>query len=173
MELPARGLAPRVAQVFHSGRGLKEGGSVTVINAAAEQHPAQLESTRPSTPVAATLSAERGRELARLQVLEMIRKIQIRARAERLNRGLTVSLPFFDDAGQELRWRELVMIPRGRIPFVPAFVVVAARQEAARVQREPGLSDATRAHLIGLLEMLAQAFEADPSCDGVPSGERS
>jgi hypothetical protein len=136
---------------------------MAVVNAAAEQPPVRLESSSSSIPLEATLSVEKGRELARLQALEMIRKIQYRARRQRMNRGLTVSLPYFDDAAQELRWREMVIIPRGRIPFVPAFVVVAARQEISRVQREGCLSETTRAHLVGQLETLAGAFEAVPS----------
>ena len=146
---------------------------MAVVNAGAEQLPVRLESSHPLFPAAGTLPVEKGRELARLQVQETIRKIQHRARLQRMNRGLTVSLPYFDDARQELRWREIVVVPRGRIPFVPAFVVVAARQEIRRLPGEPQHSDTTRAHLVGLLEMLAQAFEADPSCDETPSGERS
>jgi hypothetical protein len=134
---------------------------VAMVNAAAEQHPVRLESSRPPIPAAATLPVEKGRELARLQVLEMIRKIQLRARQERMNRGLTVSLPYFDDAAQELRWREIVIIPRGRIPFVPAFVVLAVRQEIERVRSEGQLSETTRAHLVGLLDLLEQAFGSD------------
>jgi hypothetical protein len=88
----------------------------------------------------------------------MIRKIHARAKEHRLNRGLTVSLPYFDDAGQELRWREVVIIPRGRILFVPAFVVLAAEREIACVRQESGLIESTRQHLIQGLEQLAVAF---------------
>jgi len=52
----------------------------------------------------------------------------------------------------------MVIIPRGRIPFVPAFVVLAARQEIERVLAEAGLSEATQAHLVELLQALAGAF---------------
>jgi hypothetical protein len=57
-----------------------------------------------------------------------------------------------------LRWREVVIIPRGRIPFVPAFVVLAARQEVERVLADAGLSETTQAHLVELLQSLAAAF---------------
>ena len=137
--------------------------SVAVINADAEPQPAWVESSRPSIPATVALSVERGRELARLQVLEMIRKIQHRAQLQRMNRGLTVSLPYFDDASQELRWRKLVVIPRGRIPFVPAFVVLAARREIGCVCNEGHLSETTRTHLVDQLETLAEAFEARTS----------
>jgi len=134
---------------------------MAVVNAGAAPHPAWLEPSRiqaASEPV--TLSVEQGRELARLQLQEMIRKIRARARGQRLNRGLTVSLPYFDDTCQELRWREVVIVPRARIPFVPAFVVRASRQEIDRVHGDGRLSEATRAHLVEQLETLAEAFGA-------------
>jgi len=132
-----------------------------VVNAGAAAHPAWLETTRTQAAAeAVTLSVEQGRELAQLQVQEMIRKIHGRAKGQRLNRGLTVSLPFFDDVAQELRWREVVIIPRGRIPFVPAFIVLASRQEIDRVGSDARLSESTRAHLIEQLETLAKSFEA-------------
>jgi hypothetical protein len=132
---------------------------MAVVNAGAAAQPVWLDVSRAeaSTP-AITLTAEQGRELARLQVQEMIRKVRTRAREHRLDRGLTVSLPYFDEGAQELRWRELVIIPRGRIPFVPAFVVLAARQEIEHVLAEAGLSETTQAHLVELLQALAGAF---------------
>lgn len=133
---------------------------MAVVNAGAAAHPAWLEPSRTQAATdGVTLSVEQGRELARLQVQEMIRKIHSRAKGQRLNRGLTVSLPYFDDAAQELRWREVVIIPRGRIPFVPAFVVLAARQEVDRVGTDGRLSESTRAHLVEQLETLAKSFE--------------
>ena len=116
---------------------------MAVVNAGAAAHPVWLEPSRAqATTDGVTLSVEQGHELARLQVQEMIRKIHARAKGQRLNRGLTVSLPYFDDASQELRWREVVIIPRGRILFVPAFVVLAGGTEIACVRQESGLSRA-------------------------------
>lgn len=136
---------------------------MSVVNADAKPHSAWVESPCQAIPAAAVLTADQGRELARLQVLEMIRKIQHRARLQRMNRGLTVSLPYFEDASQELHWREIVVIPRGRIPFVPAFVVLAARREISCVCSESHLSETTRTHLVAQLETLAEAFEARAS----------
>ena len=134
---------------------------MAVINAGAAAHPAWMEPSRTQEITdGVTLSVEQGRILARLQMLEMIRKIHARAKGQRLNRGLTVSLPYFDDAAQELRWREVVIIPRGRIPFVPAFVVLAARQEVDRTGTDARLSESTRTHLVEQLETLATSFEA-------------
>jgi hypothetical protein len=134
---------------------------VAVVDAGAAVHPAWLEPSRTqATTEGGTFSVEQGRELARLQVQEMTRKIHARAKGQRLNRGLTISLPYFDDGALELRWREVVVIPRGRIPFVPAFVVLASRQEIARVGMDARLSESTRAHLVEQLETLAKSFEA-------------
>ena len=99
-----------------------------------------------------------GRELAFLELEEIISKTKRWAQANRLNRGLRLSLPYFDEGDLELKWRELEIIPRGRCLFVPAFVVIAAHSEAARVEHDQKLLPATRAHLIDILATLETAF---------------
>jgi hypothetical protein len=103
-------------------------------------------------------SISRGRDLARLGVEEVIAEVSRRATSGRLNRGLSLSLPYFDDASLELRHREIVVVPRGRVLFVPAFVVLACEREAAAVRRDPTLDGSTREHLAEALERLAAAF---------------
>jgi hypothetical protein len=95
----------------------------------------------------------------------VVRKIWRRARSRSLDRGLSLSLPYFDDTAMEVRSWEMEVIPRGRIPFVAAFVVLAARREKARVGVAPGLSESTRRHLVGLLDVLEREF-AGPFDDG-------
>jgi hypothetical protein len=99
---------------------------------------------------------------ARLQArqeLEMIvRKIWRRARSRTLDRGLSLSLPYFDDGGMEMRRLEMEVIPRGRIMFVPAFVVVAARREIERIAPEASMTEGTKRHLIELLGILEHEF---------------
>jgi len=118
------------------------------------------------------LSADRirvGQMLAQMQLEEMIGKTQRWARDGRLNRGLSLTLPFFDDASMEIRWRELQVIPAGRVPFIPAFVVIAARAEGERVVAEEGLSATTREHLLSQLRTLEQAFVTGaPGRAGLP-----
>jgi hypothetical protein len=107
------------------------------------------------------LSADRirvGQMLAQMQLEEMIGKTQRWARDGRLNRGLSLTLPFFDDVSMEICWRELQVIPPGRVLFIPAFVVIAARAEGERVAAEAGLSATTREHLLGQLRALERAF---------------
>ena len=107
-----------------------------------------------------TTQVERGRQLAWLELEEMIEKIHRRADGQSLNRGLSISLPYFDDRAGEIRWREVKIIPQGHFLFVPAFVVLAARAEAARVTCDPALSPTTQSHLLGLLRTLEAAFTA-------------
>jgi hypothetical protein len=104
------------------------------------------------------LSIARGRELSRLGVEEAVAEIQRRASAGRLNRGLSLSLPYFDDRALELRHREICVVPRGRVQFVPAFVVLACEREMVCVSRDDALSEGTRKHLVEGLERLAAAF---------------
>ena len=103
-----------------------------------------------------------GRALARYQTRQIIHTIQHRARAHELNRGLSLSLPYFDDQALQLKLYAFVVIPAGRIMFVPAFVVRAAREEACRVAQDTRLSPSTRTHLLAELTQLEQAF-AEPA----------
>jgi len=99
-----------------------------------------------------------GRALARYHTREIIRKVRERAAAQSLNRGLSLSLPFFDDQRLDIRLREMRIIPAGRIMFVPAFVVQAMREEQAKVAQDTRLSPSTRKHLLLELKMIEEAF---------------
>jgi hypothetical protein len=99
-----------------------------------------------------------GQALAQIELDEIIGKTKRWAKAGQLNRGLRLTLPFFDDQAMEVGWRDLEVIPRGRVLFVPAFVVIAARQEGERVGQEKNMTPATRAHLLGQLRRLEMAF---------------
>ncbi len=101
-----------------------------------------------------------GRWLARYQTNEIIQTIKRRAAAGDLNRGLSLSLPYFDDQSLAMKTNDFVVIPAGRIMFVPAFVVRAVREEQVKVAQDTRLSHSTRAHLLAELETLEQAFES-------------
>jgi hypothetical protein len=103
-----------------------------------------------------------GRALARYQNEEIIHIIKHRAAAHDLNRGLSLSLPYFDDQELEMRAHDFEVIPAGRIMFVPAFVVRAAREEQAKVAQDTRLSPSTRKHLLEELNFLEKAFESHP-----------
>jgi hypothetical protein len=100
-----------------------------------------------------------GRALATYQVKEIIARIKERAEAGSLNRGLRLSLPYFDDQDLKIDTSSFEVIPSGRIMFVPAFVVRAVRQEQVKVSQDTRLNPSTRNHLLHLLELLEQAFE--------------
>lgn len=107
--------------------------------------------------------ANQGRALARHQTLEIIRAIQERAVAGSLNRGLSLSLPYFDDQSLQIKVYKFQIIPVGRIMFVPAFVVRAAREEQVKVAQDTRLSPSTRKYLHEELVVLEQAFLPVPS----------
>ena len=107
-----------------------------------------------------------------LQELQMIvRRIWRRARSRTLDRGLTLSLPYFDDAAMEIRQLEMEVIPRGRIMFVPAFIVLAARREMQRVAAAAEMTEGTKRHLIVLLETLEREFGGPADETGRQPGE--
>ena len=68
-------------------------------------------------------------------------------------------MPYFDDQDLELRTRDFEVIPAGRIMFVPAFVVRAAREEQAKTAQDTRLSPSTRKYLLKELQALEKAFE--------------
>ncbi len=99
-----------------------------------------------------------GRALAIHEVNEIIYTIQLRARAGDLNRGLSLDLPYFNDQAMAIENWPMEIIPRGRIMFVPAFVVRAAQIERTKVQQDPRFGDSTRRHLLSILILLETAF---------------
>jgi hypothetical protein len=100
-----------------------------------------------------------GRALARYETREIIATIKERAAHHDLNRGLSLSVPYFDDQELASALEGFEVIPQGRIMFVPAFVVKAARAQQAKVADDTRLSPSTRKHLIQELRMLEAAFE--------------
>jgi hypothetical protein len=101
-----------------------------------------------------------GRALARYQTEEIIATIRRRADANDLNRGLSISLPYFDDQDLELRQYPFTVIPPGRIMFVPAFVVRAVRDERVKVAQDTRLNASTRKYLLAELKRLELAFDS-------------
>jgi hypothetical protein len=99
-----------------------------------------------------------GRALARYKTLDIITTIKDRAEAGTLNRGLSLSLPYFDDQELKINITTFEVIPAGRIMFVPAFVVRAAREEAAKRVQDTRFDPSTRKHIMAELKMLEDAF---------------
>jgi len=101
-----------------------------------------------------------GRTLATYKTREIIREIRERATRQSLNRGLSISMPYFDDQRLAMSALDFVVIPAGRIMFIPAFVVRAARDEQAKVGQDTRLNGSTRKHLLDQLKMLEYEFQA-------------
>jgi hypothetical protein len=99
-----------------------------------------------------------GRALARYQVEEIIRTIQQRAASHDLNRGLSLSLPYFNDQTLAMETYCFEVIPAGRIMFVPAFVVRASREQEGKIAQDTRLSQSSRKHLLAELATLEKAF---------------
>lgn len=99
-----------------------------------------------------------GRALANFKTQEIIRRIKERVEKESLNRGLSITLSYFDDQALEMECSKIEVIPAGRIMFIPAFVVRAAQGEQAKVAQDTRLNSSTRKHLLAQLKMLETAF---------------
>jgi hypothetical protein len=101
-----------------------------------------------------------GRALAVYQTGEIILTIKRRSAAGDLNRGLSISLSYFDDQSLKMKDYPFEVIPAGRIMFVPAFVVRACQEESVKVAQDTRLSVSTRNHIVSELCMLEQAFQS-------------
>ena len=101
-----------------------------------------------------------GRSLARYKILQIIDTIKARAKAGTLNRGLSLSLPYFDDQDLVMRELNFEVIPAGRIMFVSSFVVRAAREEAAKRIQDTRFNQSTRSHILLGLKLLEDAFNS-------------
>lgn len=101
-----------------------------------------------------------GRALANFKTNEIVSEIKRRAEKQTLNRGLSVTLPYFDDQMLENETSNLEIIPAGRIMFIPAFIVRASRGEQVKVAQDTRLNASTRKHLLAQLKTLEAAFEA-------------
>ena len=101
-----------------------------------------------------------GRALADYKTAEIISEIKARAEKQTLNRGLSITLPYFDDQTLIVSQSRIEIIPAGRIMFVPAFVVRAARAEQAKVAQDTRLNTSTRNHLLNQLKRLETAFQS-------------
>ena len=101
-----------------------------------------------------------GRALARYQTRDIIHAIRERAAAQSLNRGLSLSLPYFNDQELKIDIYHFVVIPAGRIMFVPSFVVRAVREEQVKVDQDTRFNASTRKQLLIELKMLEDAFSS-------------
>ena len=99
-----------------------------------------------------------GRAFANHQTKEIISEINKRVSEQSLNRGLSLHLPYFDDQDLTLKYYDFVVIPAGRIMFVPAFVVRAAVEEQAKLNQDTRFNNSTRRHLLSELQTLGKAF---------------
>lgn len=101
-----------------------------------------------------------GRALAKFKTQTITREIRSRAEKGSLNRGLSISMPYFDDQNLVMVETRFEVIPAGRIMFVPAFVVRAARGEQAQVSQDTRINSSTRKHLLMQLMALETAFQS-------------
>lgn len=102
-----------------------------------------------------------GRALAWYQTRVVINLIRQRAELNSLNRGLSISLPYFDDQELKLKTREFQITPPGRIMFIFNFVALACRNEQGKVVLDTRLNSSTRNHLLGELRLIENAFETE------------
>ena len=103
-----------------------------------------------------------GRALAKHINANIILRIINRTNQGTLNRGLSVSLPYFDDQEMTITYRKIQVIPAGRILFIPAFIGRAVNLEVAKVWQDTRLGLSTKLHLIEQLETLGNSFTTFP-----------
>lgn len=92
---------------------------------------------------------------------EIIATIRRRSGSNRLNRGLSLTIPYFDDQAVVLRKLEFGIIPPGRVMFVPAFLIMAVQEQITMVRHNTTLNFSTRKHLLDQLERIVKSFEGE------------
>jgi hypothetical protein len=102
---------------------------------------------------------KQGQGIAIRQTHEIIARLKAKAAAHELDRGLSLSLPYFDDGKMDLSLYDFEVIPTGRIPFDPRCVIMATRAERTKVANAIRFSRLTCTHLLSELSMLEAAFE--------------
>ncbi len=99
-----------------------------------------------------------GRALACYQVALLCATIKRRAAQHKLDRGLSISLPYFNDETLTMETYDFDVIPGGWVMFTPAFVVIAVRQQGAKVAQNMRLNQSTRKNLLKELSTIERAF---------------
>jgi len=107
-----------------------------------------------------TQLVNQGRSMANHINRQLIHKIQERVKAGTLNRGLELNLHYFDDQDLVMLYREIQVIPAGRILFIPAFIGRVVNLEIAKVWQDTRLGISTKLHLIEQFETLQKSFIA-------------
>jgi hypothetical protein len=100
-----------------------------------------------------------GRRLCYFRTNGIITTIQGRVAANNLNRGLRITLPYFDDQNLLLRKIEFEIIPPGRVMFTPAFLITAILEQMNIARHDTALNFSTRKHLLVQLGMIEKAFD--------------
>ncbi len=99
-----------------------------------------------------------GRALARFEVVQICQTIKNRAAAHALDRGFSLSLPYFNDQTLALELFSFDVVPSGRVLFVPSFVVLAVRAQGAKIIQQALFNRTTRLNLVKELYLIERAF---------------
>jgi hypothetical protein len=97
---------------------------------------------------------KQNRELAQYETMEIIHALRRLGKDLTLQRGLRISLPYFDDQELALKLYEVNVIPACRIGFDPGFVAAAALSECEKIAQDDHFSPTTRNHLLNQLRLL-------------------
>ncbi|MGB9639533.1 MAG: hypothetical protein ACPL3P_04800 [Anaerolineales bacterium] len=101
---------------------------------------------------------QQGKAFAHYQTLQIVRSIRKRVEDNSLNRGLSISLPYFDDQALEIRLFDFEVIPPGRILFDPNFMIDAVEISKQRVKDDISFDEITKENIISELDFLQKAF---------------
>lgn len=102
---------------------------------------------------------------------QIIQKIQRRVAENSLNRGLSLSLPYFDYQAMQINNLEIEIIPKARIPFRPEFIFQAVQETKEKINNDSKLDTETRSHLMEELDLLDKSFSIN--CCGGPKTEEN
>ena len=99
-----------------------------------------------------------GHALARCYTQQIITKIHAGVEKGEFNRGLQLSLPYFEINDLSIHLYPINVIPKGRIMFISEFVVLAMQLTAWKVQQDPQINTSSRRHLLAQLASIENSF---------------
>lgn len=102
---------------------------------------------------------QQGRSLARLYNEQLIEEVSQGWKTGQIARSLTLLVPYLDESTYRVERFPVVVMPAGRIPFRPEFVVSACRIAERQARSLGNLTQSTRWQLVTHLDQIAQAFE--------------
>jgi hypothetical protein len=108
------------------------------------------------------LIENQGKWLSAFLLNELVADFDRLLKENSLNRGISFSLPYFDDRTLDVCYYNFSAIPAGRVMYTPAFVLLAIQKEGVRLFHNSQLSPNSRENLLQTLSAIQNVVKENP-----------